>query len=141
MSLAAELKKAMFAAMKAKNTTEKEILRVAMGEITRTGEEPGDVEVQAVLRKIIKSNREALEVSTDAEQRAGLETEISVLERFLPRSLSVAEIKEALASVVDQIKAAPGPGPAMGVAMKVLKSAGAEAAAPDVTKAVTEIRS
>jgi uncharacterized protein YqeY len=140
MSLAADLKKAMFAAMKAKNTTEKEILRVALGEITKTGEEPNDADVQAILRKIIKSNREALSATEDANQKETLEAEISVLDAFLPQALSVEQIKEALNPVADQIKAAPNQGPAMGIAMKTLKAAGAEANAPDVAKAVGQIR-
>jgi len=140
MSLAAEIKKSMFAAMKAKNTIEKEILRVAMGEITRVGDEPSDTEVQAILRKLVKSNREALDASTDDEQKATLNQEIEALSKFLPQALTVEQIVEALASVADAIKAAPNQGPAMGVAMKTLKAAGAETAAPDVAKAVGQIR-
>jgi uncharacterized protein YqeY len=140
MSLAADIKKAMFAAMKAKNTVEKEVLRVALGEITKTGDEPNDSEVQAILRKLIKSNREAQSASEDAEQKAKLDQEIAALETFLPQALSVDQIKEALASVADQIKAAPNQGPAMGVAMKTLKAAGAEVNSGDVAKAVGAIR-
>ena len=140
MSLAAEIKKSMFAAMKAKNTIEKEILRVAMGEITRSGEEPNDEEVQALLRKLIKSNREALDASTESEQKEVLNQEIQCLQKFLPQALSGEQIGAALAAVADQIKAAPNQGPAMGIAMKVLKSSGAETNAPDVSQAVTQIR-
>lgn len=140
MPLAADIKKAMFAAMKAKNIVEKEVLRVALGEITKTGDEPNDVEVQAILRKLIKSNREAHEASQDAAQKADLETEITVLEGFLPKSLSVEEIKAALQEVAAQIKAAPNQGPAMGIAMKVLKATGAETNSADVAKAIAELR-
>lgn len=140
MSLAAEIKKSMFAAMKAKNTIEKEILRVAMGEITRSGDEPNDEEVQGMLRKLIKSNREALDAATDDEQKSVLIQEIEHLQKFLPQALSVEQIIAALSSVADQIKAAPSPGPAMGIAMKVLKSSGAETNAPDVSQAVSQIR-
>lgn len=141
MSLAAEIKKAMFAAMKAKQNVEKEILRVALGEITKTGDEPNDSEVQGILKKLIKSNREAQAASEDAEVKAKLDQEIAALETFLPKTLSVAQIQEALALVADQIKAAPNQGPAMGLAMKTLKAAGAEADAGDVAKAVSALRS
>ncbi len=141
MPLAAEIKKAMFAAMKAKNTVEKEIFRVALGEITKTGDEPDDAEVQAILRKLIKSNREAQAASESEEQKATLDVEISALEKFLPASLSVDQIKEALQGVTDQIKAAPNQGPAMGLAMKVLKGLGATAESADVAAAVTALRS
>lgn len=140
MPLAKEIKDAMFAAMKAKSVVEKEILRVALGEITKTGDEPNDTEVQAILRKIIKSNREAQEASGDAEVKAKLDVEIACLEKFLPQALSPEQIKEALSPVADQIKASPGEGPAMGIAMKTLKAAGLEVNAPDVKAAVAALR-
>lgn len=131
----------MFAAMKAKNVEEKEILRVALGELTKTGDEPSDEEGQAILKKIIKSNREALAVTEDAGQKAKLEGEIAVLERYLPRALTVEQIQAALAPAIEQIKAAPNQGPAMGIAMKILKAAGAEANSADVAKAIAAMRS
>jgi hypothetical protein len=140
MSLAADIKKAMFAAMKAKNIVEKEILRVALGEITKTGEESGDPEVLAILKKLVKSNREAISATEDAEGKAKLELEIEILQAYLPKSLGAEEIVALLADVSDQIKAAPNQGPAMGIAMKTLKAAGATAEAPDVAKAVDQIR-
>ncbi len=140
MPLAAEIKKAMFAAMKAKQNVEKEVFRVALGEITKTGDEPDDAEVQAILKKLIKSNREAQAASEDSEVKAKLDVEIEALSQFLPKSLSVDEIKTALLAVADQIKAAPNQGPAMGIAMKTLKAAGAEADAGDVAKAVGALR-
>jgi uncharacterized protein YqeY len=141
MPLAQEIKAAMFAAMKEKNVVEKEIFRVALGEITKTGDEPSDTEVQSILRKIIKSNREAQSASGDPEVKSKLDTEISALERFLPQTLTVAQIQELLAPVAEQIKAAAGQGPAMGLAMKTLKASGAEVSAPDVTQAVNALRS
>jgi uncharacterized protein YqeY len=55
MSLAAEIKKAMFAAMKAKSNVEKEIFRVALGEIDTAAsraedENLSDAEIQAILK-------------------------------------------------------------------------------------------
>lgn len=145
MSLAADIKKAMFAAMKAKHTVEKEIYRVTLGEIDTAAsrsesDELTDAEVQTIIKKLIKSNREALEATADAEGKAKLEAEIVSLEKFLPRALGVDEILALLAPVAEQIKAAPNQGPAMGVAMKTLKAAGAEVNAPDVAKAVGKIR-
>lgn len=140
MPLAAEIKKAMFAAMKAKQNVEKEILRVALGEITKTGDEPDDTEVQGIIKKLIKSNREAQAATDDAEVKAKLDLEIDTLSHFLPKSLSVEEIKAALSGVADEIKAAPNQGPAMGIAMKTLKAAGAEADSSDVARAVSTLR-
>lgn len=145
MSLPAEIKKAMFAAMKAKNTVEKEILRVSLGEIdtaiSRSPDETiSDAEVQAILKKLIKSNREAHDATPDEATRAKLIEENHILERFLPQTLSVEQIVSALSEVAEQIKAAPNQGPAMGIAMKVLKATGAEVNAPDVTQAIAQIR-
>ena len=138
MSLEAEIKKAMFAAMKAKNNVEKEIFRVALGEITTAAsrapdENLSDSEIQAILKKLIKSNREAMDASSDEEDKSKLAEESEALQRFLPQALSVDEIKAVLSEVADQIKAAPNQGPAMGIAMKTLKAQGAEANAPDET--------
>ena len=145
MSLAAEIKKSMFAAMKAKNTIEKEIFRVALGEIDTAAsraddENLSDAEIQAILKKLIKSNREAHDATPDEDTKAKLIVEISALERFLPQTLSVEQILAALDGVAAQIKAAPSQGPAMGLAMKTLKANGAEVNAPDVAQAVAKIR-
>jgi uncharacterized protein len=143
--LADEIKKRMFAAMKAGNVTEKEILRVALGEITTQdarGDKPlTDDDVGAILKKLVKSNQETLSSSEDAEQKKTLELEISILQSFLPKSLGVDEIVTALAPVADAIKAAGNDGQATGVAMKHLKSTGAVVGGKDVSEAVKKIRS
>jgi len=145
MALKDEIKARMFAAMKAHNTVEKEILRVATGEITMAiaRAESGtisDEEVQGILKKLVKSNREALAAGPDPERKADLEQEIEVIQALLPKRLSAIEIVTLLATVADQIKAAPGAGPAMGVAMKTLKAAGAEVDSKDVAAAIAELR-
>lgn len=138
-----EIKKQMFAAMKSGDVTAKEILRVAVGEITTEAARPGrtgsDEEVQAILRKLIKSNEETIAASDEAS-RATLTREIEVLSTFLPKSLSVDEIAEALTSVADAIKSAGNDGQATGVAMKQLKSIGAVVSGKDVSVAVKRIR-
>lgn len=143
-SLADEIKKRMFAAMKAGNTTEKEILRVATGEITMTAaresRELSDEDVQGILRKMLKSVRETLP-QADAETRANLELEESVLLSLLPKALGLDELVLALAGAADAIRSAPGEGPAMGAAMKALKSQGITADAKTVTQAIQKIRS
>jgi uncharacterized protein YqeY len=145
MSLAAEIKKAMFAAMKAKNDVEKEIFRVALGEIDTAlsrsdSEQLSDAEVQSILKKLIKSNREAHDATSDEATRAKLLQENAAIERFLPKALSVPQIVQLLESVKAQIQAAPSAGPAMGIAMKVLKTSGAEVNAADVTRAIEQLR-
>jgi uncharacterized protein len=139
-----EIKARMFKAMKAGAIVEKEILRVAVGEITtdqaREGRAGSDEESQAILRKLIKSNEESLAVAEDPEKRAVLEEEVRVLSAFLPKSLGVDEIVAALAPVADAVRAAGNDGQATGVAMKHLKSAGAVVGGKDVSEAVRVIR-
>jgi uncharacterized protein len=139
-----EIKARMFKAMKEGRIVEKEILRVAVGEITtnaaRAGATDSDEASQAVLRKLMKSNEESLGVVEDPVQRANLELEQRTLADLLPKSLSVEEIVVALESVKDAIRAAGNVGQATGVAMKQLKSLGAVVNGKDVSLAVTQMR-
>lgn len=139
-----EIKARMFKAMKEGRIVEKEILRVAVGEITtnaaRANMTGSDEEAQATVRKLIKSNEESLALCTDAERRDALELEIRTLAELLPKSLGVDEIVQALAGVKDQIRAAGNEGQATGVAMKQLKSSGAVVNGKDVAAAVKRMR-
>lgn len=142
--LSDQIKARMFQAIKAKATVEKEILRVAMGEITTEAARPGrvgsDEEVQAILRKLVKSNEETLIATTDSVQRAVLAEEVEILSSFLPKSLGLEEITLALAPVLEQIKAAGNDGQATGIAMKQLKTTGAIVNGKDVTLAIKKLR-
>ena len=64
-----EIKRRITAAMKAGNTIEKDILRLAYGEV-QTAEARGtsvtDDAVAAIVRKLIKSNEETLTATADA---------------------------------------------------------------------------
>ena len=139
-----QIKAKMFEAMKAGDTVAKEILRVAVGEITTEAARPGrkgdDEESQAILRKLIKSNEETLASNVDEERRVALEMENAILAGFLPKSLDVDAIALALAGVADAIKAAGNDGQATGVAMKELKKTGAVVNGKDVSAAVKKLR-
>lgn len=139
-----EIKARMFQAMKAGQTTEKEILRVAVGEITTEAARPGrlgsDEESSAVLRKLIKSNEESLAAVEDDERRTVLKREIEVLSEFLPKSLGEDAVVDALVPVADAVRAAKNDGQATGVAMKHLKSVGANVDGKIVAAAVKRLR-
>lgn len=139
-----EIKKQMFQAIKAGDVTAKEILRVAVGEITTEAARPGrtgsDEEVHGILRKLIKSNEETASSGVDDERRATLERENQLLSVFLPKSLGVDEIVAALAPVTDAVRAAGNDGQATGVAMKQLKAGGLVVNGKDVSAAVKRIR-
>lgn len=144
MALLDQIKARMFQAMKSGNTVEKEILRVAVGEITTDSARPGrkgdDDEAQAILKKLVKSNEESLQASQDETQKATLRAEIEILSVFLPKTLGVEQIVSALAPVAEAIKAAGNDGQATGVAMKHLKAAGALVSGKDVSAAVRALR-
>ena len=138
------IKAQMFKAMKAGSVVEKEILRVAVGEITteaaRDGRTGSDEEALAILRKLVKSNDESIAAGVDDEKKATLVEENRILSEFLPKSLGVDAIVAALASVADAVKAAGNEGQATGVAMKHLKSTGAVVQGKDVAAAVKKLR-
>jgi uncharacterized protein YqeY len=138
-----QIKARMFQAIKSGATVEKEILRVAMGEITTEAARPGrtgsDEETLGILRKLVKSNEETLASTTDAEKRSVLAQEIEILGSYLPKSLDADQIAAALAPVLEQIKAAGNDGQATGIAMKQLKSLGA--VGKDVATAIKSLRS
>lgn len=139
-----EIKRQMMAAMKAHDTVTKEILRVALGELSMAVERAGgtltDEPVQAILRKLVKSNQDTLALATDATQQETLRKEIAVLEALLPKSLDVDGIVALLEPVRDAIRAAGNDGQATGVAMKLLKTTGAVVQGKDVGDAVRRIR-
>jgi len=131
-------------AMKAKRTIEREILGVALGEIQTVEARQGDLSEEgaaAIVRKLVKSNRETIEAGPLAEQKAILEQEIAVLESLLPKAMGQEEIVAALAGVADAIRGAASDGQATGIAMKALKSEGATVDGKTVAGAVKRMRS
>ncbi len=142
--LTEDIKKRMFAAMKAGKTVEKEILRVALGEITtaeaRAGASFADADVHAILKRVCKGNEETLAVTEDPARRAELEEELVVLRSLLPATLDVDTIVAALAPVTEAVRGAKNDGQATGVAMKHLKASGVAVDGKDVAAAVAKLR-
>ena len=78
-----------------------------------------------MLQKLVKQRRDSLEIYTtqNREDLAVKEREeIAIIEKFLPKQLSDAEIKEAIAAVIAEVGAtSPADmGKVMGVATKKL---------------------
>lgn len=135
-----DIKAAMFAAMKAGKTVEKELLRTAIGEATATGEKPDDAQMTALLRKFVKGNEETRAATSDAATKEKLAEELEILQRYLPKTLTVEQIQAALDPVLSAIRGAAGEGPATGIAVKHLKSVGALVEGKDVSAAVKALR-
>lgn len=132
-------------AMKGGRTLERTILKVALGEIetaeTRQGSDLPDAEAIKLVRKLVKSNEEFLAATADEATKEKLAAEIEILDALLPKALDVDAIVATLGEAVDEIRAAKADGPAMGVAMRHLKAAGAVVEGKDVGAAVRAIRS
>ncbi len=139
-----EIKKRVMQAMKDKRDVEKEVLKVALGEIqtagARAGRDLNDEEAAQIVRKLVKSVEETAGMTTDAGDKAKLQQELAVLGSLLPKGLSAEEIIEKLAPVRDAIRAAGNDGQATGVAMKHLKSLGLTVPGNDAAAAVKTIR-
>lgn len=132
-------------AMRSGDTVEKSVLRVALGEVqsqeTRSGSTLDDESVAAILRKLVKSNRDTLALGPTPDRRQILEREVEILEGLLPRTLGPEEIQALLEAVREAVTGAGNDGQATGIAMKHLKSTGAAVTGKDVAQAVKSMRS
>ncbi len=131
MSLEEKVMAQMKDAMKSKNEALLRGLRAIKAEIIKAKTEPGangqvtpDAEMK-LLQKMVKSRKDSLEIYTQqnrADLAAKESEEIAVIEQFLPKQLSEAELAEAVKAIVAETGAA-GPqdmGKVMGVASKQL---------------------
>src|SRR3954470_6773578 len=101
MNLQAKLQEAM----KAKDDLARGLLRIILGEVStrraRTGKEPTDEEVHAIIRKVVAGNAETrLELErhgrTTHEAYERLARENAYLEALLPRTLDRAAVRKEL---------------------------------------------
>jgi uncharacterized protein YqeY len=68
-----------------------------------------DTEIPALLQKMIKQRRESLAIYEKAGRKEQAEqeaTEIAVIEEFLPKQMTEAESKEAIAAAISEVGAA-----------------------------------
>ena len=118
-------------AMKAKNEAALRSLRAIKAEIIKAKTEPGaageidEATEQKFLQKMMKQRRDSLEIF-EKQGRTDLavkeKEEMEVIERFLPKQLSEAEIRAAVAAIITQTGAASPAdmGKVMGLASKQL---------------------
>jgi len=138
------VKEKVRAAMKARKLVEREVLGVLLGELQTVEARQGSLsedEALGIVRKLVKSNEETLQLASDPEQQARLREEIQLLRALLPQTLDVDAIIAELEAVRQAVVDAKNDGQATGVAMKHLKSVGAAVEGKQVAAAVKKLRS
>ena len=97
MPLQEQIKKDLIDAIKAKDAVRKEALRVVLGEFDREdSKDLTDEEVAGVLRKLVKSERETLELK--GEPDSGF---LRTLEQYLPQMATDEEIVAFIEENID----------------------------------------
>lgn len=89
MNLQSQMKKDLTAAIKAKDEKKKDALRVILGEFGRLDKkELSDDEIVKILKKLMKSEKEVLELKGEAANSEF----IKVIENYLPKMATEEEI-------------------------------------------------
>ncbi|QTA81135.1 Yqey-like protein [Desulfonema limicola] len=103
MTLQEKIKNDLKLAMKAKDEDKKNTIRVIMGEFARLEtKEISDEDVIKVLKKLIKSEKETLEISGEASGKKIEESAfIRIIEEYLPKMASEQEIKTWVENNID----------------------------------------
>jgi uncharacterized protein YqeY len=160
-NLIESIKSQLTLSIKEKNEVKKGILRVILGDLStyeaRLGKTATDEEVQKIIKKIMEGNLETLsylkfpylkdaEGSLSHEQQvAKLNEENAILDSFLPKTLSVLEIKDVFnfssTCIVNDIKSAKNDGQATGIAIKWFKQFQIAVENNDIAAVVREMRS
>ncbi|HYJ64854.1 MAG TPA: GatB/YqeY domain-containing protein [Parafilimonas sp.] len=129
MNLEQKIMADMKEAMKAKDEASLRGLRAIKAEIIKAKTEPGaggelseDTE-NKMLQKMMKQRKDSLEIYR-TQKRDDLakkeEEEIAIIEKFLPKQMDEAELKEALKKIIEEVGASSPAdmGKVMGVATK-----------------------
>ena len=129
MSLLEDIRKDMFSASKAGNTSESEILKMVLAvvkneEISKE-EKLTDDEIVKVLRKESKKVQDSINEFTKMNRNDLVEKEksqLEVLERYLPALLDESKVREIVKKAIEISKAQDmrDMGKVMGIAMKEL---------------------
>lgn len=127
MSLLSELQEQMKMAMKAHDQARLDALRLMVSAIKYAqvdNPEMGDEQMLAVLAKEAKKRREAILAYKEAgraEQAKQEEYELNLIEDYLPKMMSEAEVRALVQQILEQAKPTNF-GMAMNVAMKAVGS-------------------
>lgn len=122
MTMLESIKQDIINAMKSKEEVRKNILRLLLSECNLADVRGQKVNVENIAKKLIKSNLETLSICTDEDTIARLNTEISILEEYLPPKLTGEELVRVVSDYEDLILNTKNDGAAVGVVMSKLKS-------------------
>lgn len=131
MGFEEQIMEEMKAAMKAKDEAGLRGIRAIKAEIIKAKTDPGangiltEEVTQKMLLKMVKQRKDSLDIfkQQNREDLAQKEQEeLNVIEKFLPKQFSEAELKEAIAAIIVQVGASSVAdlGKVMGVASKQL---------------------
>ncbi len=108
-----QLSQALQEAIRSQNRVEKSTLRMVLAEIKNTevqkGEPVDEPMVLGIIQKEMKARREAIEEASRADRQdliTAAEAEIRVLEEYLPRPLTDAELEQLVQEVIAESGAA-----------------------------------
>lgn len=112
MSLKAQLREELKTAMRSGDKLRKRVVRMMLTDVKNAEIDKGDEleapEVLGVLQKGVKARRETIEGAKKAK-RPGLieeaETEIAILQEFLPKELGEEELRALVAETIAQVGA------------------------------------
>ena len=132
--------------MKNKESDKVALLRLVVGTVQQDGDE-SDSAVEKVVRKLIKSNKETLDmiikslepgiqVSNETDK---LISEITILEDFIPKTMTVEEIVDFITK--ENIDVSGNEGKAMGAVIKAIKALGLIAQGSDVKLGIQKFHS
>ena len=105
MTLKEKINKDYIEAFKAKNTVAKNLLSVIKGEIQTVEKNTGvenlsDEDVTKILNKSVKSLKETIGSLTEGEKLTEVQSELSIVEAYFPKQLSVEEIQSKIDALV-----------------------------------------
>jgi len=147
-----KIKESIIRAVKEKNEVAKDVLRTVLGQmqLDASSKELSEDDRLNVIRKQIKSNQLSIEQMSNVDKsewktdwednNKKLAFEIGLLSMFLPQVLSEIDTKDLIVKTGLDLKSAKNDGQAIGMAMKALKSSGAQVDASVVRKIVEELR-
>ena len=111
MSLNEEIKTDLVSAMKSHDTFKVSVLRMLKSELQLESinlkKELTDDEIMAVIKRNVKKRKDAIEEFKKYEKTEDIEktnTEITILESYLPAQLSEEEIENAVVDAINELK-------------------------------------